>query len=179
MDAATYDVDTSAPMDAATILRALTAKGVSLGCTPRGTIQVSPASGLSAADRALILSHKPELLAELRKREHVNLVNIDSGYIPTAHTTRTPERDVHGELARPNEGHEAFEERAAILEYEGGLSRVEADRVAKLSGEFYQHLFGPGQATGCCHGRSDRYCPEGRRLRNAYYDAAKAAGRLT
>ena len=70
---------------------------------------------------------------------------------------------------------EAFEERAAILEYEGGLSRKEAERIAQLSRAFYAHLMA---RTGCCYAPHDRYCPEGQRLRDAYYTAAKAAGRL-
>ncbi len=70
---------------------------------------------------------------------------------------------------------EAFEERAAILEYEGGLKRSEAERIAQLSAAFYNHLMA---RTGCCYAPHDRYCPEGKRLRDAYYTAAKAAGRL-
>ncbi|MHB1515893.1 MAG: hypothetical protein ACYCVY_09335 [Acidiferrobacteraceae bacterium] len=266
MDAATDDVDTGAPMDAATIIRKLTAKGVCLGSTSRGTIQVSPASGLSAADRALILGHKPELLAELQKREHVNLVNMVSCGDPAAHTmppadahshrrlpdgrglwlsppetvdavqarypgampwtdadavtvtllTETETSDLRAWLAFIGEtdpatvedvlracerslttrahwlrearftearqviatraASETFEERAAILEYDGGLSRKEAERIAQLSAAFYNHLMA---RTGCCYAPHDRYCPEGQRLRDVYYEAAKAAGKLT
>ena len=73
---------------------------------------------------------------------------------------------------------EAAEERAAILEYDGGLTRVEAARVAKLAGVFYNHLMGPAAATGCCWAPRNRYCAEGLKLRDTYYEAAKAAGRL-
>ena len=66
---------------------------------------------------------------------------------------------------------EAAQERAAILEYDGGLSRPSAERVAALAEAFYSHLFGPGKVTNCCYAPAGRYCPEGRRLRDAYYGA--------
>jgi len=74
---------------------------------------------------------------------------------------------------------EATKERAPILEHNGRLTSEEAGRVSQLAGEFYNHLFGVGQATGCCYGRINKYCTEGNRLRDTYYEAAKAAGRLT
>ncbi len=74
---------------------------------------------------------------------------------------------------------EAIEERAGILEHEAGLERTEAERIAKLAGDFYSHLFGPGQGTGCCHGSTGKFCTEGRQLRDRYYNAVKATGRLT
>jgi hypothetical protein len=58
------------------------------------------------------------------------------------------------------------------------IKRTEAERVAKLAEDFYNHLFGPGQATGCCYGRTNRYCNEGKRLRDTYYEAARHTGRL-
>jgi hypothetical protein len=73
---------------------------------------------------------------------------------------------------------EAAEERADILEHDAGMKRSEAERVSKLAEAFYNHLWGPGQATGCCYGRTGRYCHEGRKLRDTYYEAARAAGRL-
>lgn len=66
---------------------------------------------------------------------------------------------------------QAAEERAAILEYDAGLPRPEAEAVAALAHAFYNHLFGVAKATGCCYARAERYCPEGRRLREAYYSA--------
>lgn len=52
------------------------------------------------------------------------------------------------------------------------------ESVTQLAEAFYNHLFGPGQATGCCCGRTNRYCIEGKRLRDTYYAAAKEAGKL-
>ena len=63
-------------------------------------------------------------------------------------------------------------------EQDAKIKRTEAERVAKLAEDFYNHLFGPGQATGCCYGRTNRYCDEGKRLRDTYYEAARHTGRL-
>jgi hypothetical protein len=72
-------------MDAATIIRDFTAKGVQLAPTDHGTISITPRSLLTDADRDLLRKHKADVLAELQK---VNLVNIDSGYL-------APPRIVH------------------------------------------------------------------------------------
>lgn len=50
--------------------------------------------------------------------------------------------------------------------------------AAVLREAFYGHLMGPGLVHGCCHAPAGRYCPDGRRLMNAYCGAARAAGRL-
>lgn len=47
--------------------------------------------------------------------------------------------------------------------------------VAAAAHAFHCHLFGPGQATGCCAARHGRYCPEGARLREAYHTAHRQA----
>ncbi len=73
---------------------------------------------------------------------------------------------------------EAAEERTAILEHDAGMKRTDAERVAKLAEAFYNHLFGPAQATNCCYAPRNRYCAEGLKLRDTYYDAAKAAKRM-
>lgn len=73
---------------------------------------------------------------------------------------------------------EAAEERAGILEHDAKMKRTKAEEVAHLAADFYNHLFGQGQATGCCYGRTGRYCIEGKRLRDAYYEAAKTADKL-
>ncbi len=69
------------------------------------------------------------------------------------------------------EAEEAAEERAAIVEEATGVS---AEAVARASKRFYEHIFGPGQKTGCCRAAFDRYCDEGARLKREY-DAAVAA----
>ena len=50
--------------------------------------------------------------------------------------------------------------------------------AAVLREAFYGHLMGPGLVYGCCRTPAGRYCPDGRRLMNAYCGAARAAGRL-
>ncbi len=73
---------------------------------------------------------------------------------------------------------DAAQERAAILEHDAGMKRTEAERVSKLAEAFYNHLFGPAQATNCCYAPRGRYCNEGKKLKDAYYDAAKTAGKM-
>ncbi len=76
------------------LIQALQARGFGLQATVRGTLLVSPASQLTAQDRAAIGQHVRELL---------ELVEAD---------------------------HEWLEERAGILEFDGGHSRAEAERIA-------------------------------------------------
>ena len=73
---------------------------------------------------------------------------------------------------------EAAEERAAILEYDGGLDRQEAEQIAHgAAQDYYNHLMGVGKATGCCYAPRGRLCPEGQRLRDIYVQAVEAAPR--
>jgi hypothetical protein len=78
-------------MDAATIIRDFTAKGVQLAPTDRGTISITPRSRLTDADRDLLRKHKADVLAELQKVNLVNMVNIDSGHLPPARIVHIPE----------------------------------------------------------------------------------------
>ncbi|MCG8053724.1 MAG: hypothetical protein JAZ15_21240 [Candidatus Thiodiazotropha endolucinida] len=68
---------------------------------------------------------------------------------------------------------EATEERKAILKYDGGLDGPRGEEVAALAERFYSHLFGTARRTNCCNGRSGRYCSEGNRLKEAYYQAVR------
>ncbi|MES9949349.1 MAG: hypothetical protein ABW118_10350 [Candidatus Thiodiazotropha sp.] len=68
---------------------------------------------------------------------------------------------------------EATEERRAILDYESGLDGPSAEEVAELAERFYSHLFSEGKRLNCCNGRSGRYCSEGQRLKDAYYEAER------
>ena len=78
--------------------------GFELAITKRGGLWVEPASRLTDAQRAYIRANKVLLLAELR-----------------AETTPPPPVELD---------QEALEERAAILEFEAGFSRDEAERRA-------------------------------------------------
>jgi hypothetical protein len=78
-------------MDAATIIRDFTAKGVRLAPTDHGTISITPRSRLTDADRDLLRKHKADVLAELQKVNLVNMVNIDSGHLPPARIVHDPQ----------------------------------------------------------------------------------------
>jgi hypothetical protein len=69
-------------MDASDIIHNLMVKGVHLAPTDHGTIKVTPSTALTDTDRDLLRSHKGAVLAELQKREHVNIVNVLSGLYP-------------------------------------------------------------------------------------------------
>jgi hypothetical protein len=60
-----------------------------------------------------------------------------------------------------------------FLEETQGETTNDAETVAALAEAFYQHLCGPGRATNCCFAPAGRYCPEGERLREAYYEAVQ------
>lgn len=68
---------------------------------------------------------------------------------------------------------EAIDERKAILEYESDLDSFSAEKVAELAEAFYSHIFGEAKRTHCCYPRSERFCTEGQRLKDAYYLAVK------
>src|SRR5262245_33445517 len=89
------------PLD---FLRDLAARGVS--CTPRaGKLVVdAPAGVLSDRDREMLARHKADLLAILT-------------------TTPTP-------ADLPADWHFRWDERAAVLEFDGGLPRERAEAVA-------------------------------------------------
>jgi hypothetical protein len=127
-------------MNLAAIIREATAGGVNLALTSAGTLKATGEA--EAVNRWLptIRQHKPGILAALRAA--ANKSNPRDCHECT-HVTR---RGGCGEpvLAglSPVEGVirygnadlcEAFEERAAIMEYDGGLSRDEAERLAAES----------------------------------------------
>ena len=78
------------------------------GISPTGGLLIEPASRLTDAQRAYIRAHKVLLLAELRAE-----------LAPEPLPPLVPAFD-----------QDAFEERAAILEFEAGFSRDEAERRA-------------------------------------------------
>ena len=78
------------------------------GISPAGGLLIEPASRLTAAQRAYIRAHQAVLLEELRAE-----------LAPEPLPPLVPAFD-----------QDAFEERAAILEFEAGFSRDEAERRA-------------------------------------------------
>lgn len=76
---------------------------------------------------------------------------------------------------------EACEERAAILEHDGGLDRAEAERIAQgAARDYYNHVMRQLQTRCGCRttgwtAARVRLCPEGQRLKDAYHAAVKEA----
>lgn len=83
--------------------------------SPSGGLLIEPASRLTTAQREFVKAHKVLLLAELRAEA--------ANDAPLVATAPPPPAVVKFDQ-------EAFEERAAILEFEAGFSRDEAERRA-------------------------------------------------
>ncbi len=118
--------------------------------------------------------------------------SLDSLATATPATTATPNEENSSTVAtvatvavmecsnstteQPEAVKEAVEERKAILEHDGGLDSSSAEKVAELAEAFYAHIFGEAKRTHCCYPRSGRYCAEGQRLKDAYYQAVRNEG---
>ena len=139
------------------------------------TVTVTP---LNKAERSHILAWLA-FIGEKDPRTIADVLATCERYPDTrAHCLREARNAGARRIIAARVAKEASEERAGILEHEAGLARTEAERVSKLAEAFYNHLWGPGMASNCCHGRTGKYCAEGRKLRDAYYEAAKSAGKL-
>lgn len=99
-------------MEALQLLNALTTAGLALSVTPDNGLKVTPAKALTDELRASIKEHKAELVGCL---------------LNTAANEAS-------EAAR-----ELIEERAAIMEYHGGMESTEAERAAKLHTDYLLH----------------------------------------
>lgn len=130
-------------MTPAAIIREAAVDGVCLALSLVGTIKVKGEQAAVTRWLPVIQEHKSELMAELAVNEE----------------------DLEGAIQ------EAAKERSAILEFDGGMHRAQAELVANLYRAFYGHLMGIGKATNCCYAPVSRYCPEGKRLRDLYYQA--------
>lgn len=106
-------------MTAATLLADLEAQGIELTLTEHGTLRYR--GDKAAVDGWLpeILDHKPELIGLLRDR----------------HSPTIPPLTAEQKAAIT----EAIEERAAIQEHDGGLSRSQADRQATRAMRIYRY----------------------------------------
>ena len=89
------------------------------GISPTGGLLIEPASRLTDAQRAYIRAHKVLLLAELR----AELAPVAESFPIAPVIPVMPVVPVDFDQ-------DAFEERAAILEFEAGFSRDEAERRA-------------------------------------------------
>ena len=99
-------------------LVALRKAGFTPGISPAGGLLIEPASRLTDAQRAYIRAHKVLLLAELR----AELAPVAESF---------PIEPVIPVMPVAPLDQDAFEERAAILEFEAGFSRDEAERRAR------------------------------------------------
>lgn len=141
-------------MSAAEILNELHRDGVRLRADGE-TLFAEPRERITDDHRHLIRTHKPELLAVLR-------------------AANEPDGAHQADLD------ELVEERAAILEHDGGLSRHEAERVARGPARtYYNHLMRQNESGCGCRtnlgAKVFRLCSEGRRLCDAYRRATEAA----
>ena len=94
--------------------------------SPAGGLLIEPASKLTPEQRAYIRAHKVLLLEELRAE-----IGLQVGFSEIAE--RFPVMPVMPEPSPLTVAfdQDAFEERAAILEFEAGFSRDEAERRAR------------------------------------------------
>jgi hypothetical protein len=106
-------------MSARDLLHSLLADGFTLDVIDGGALLVSPASRITAELRQSLRAYKPELLALLAGPEPADAEDDVAVGQP-------------GALGQPDdEGQrEAFDERAAIMEFDGSLSRAEAEPAA-------------------------------------------------
>jgi hypothetical protein len=104
-------------MNALELLRGLEARGVVLTPQSGKLIVDAPAGVLTAVDRDLLRRLKPDLLAILESGGQDDLPLPDAGLTPD---------DL------PPDWHELWEERAAIMEFDGGLPREQAEALADV-----------------------------------------------
>ena len=173
---AVADADTVAE-----IMASVDERGRSVGLDTPLTKAEADTVTVTPLTRALTRTEALDLRAWLRLIGETNPVTITD---VLAVCERFPDTRAYClNAARTTEVRQMVAARAAMdreqdREQDAKIKRTEAERVAKLAEDFYNHLFGPGQATGCCYGRTNRYCDEGKRLRDTYYEAARHTGRL-
>lgn len=99
-----------------------------------------------------------------------------AGFLGSLAYPPAPFEKSEGGNAAANEPSEAerelIEERAAIMEYDGGMERAQAERLAKLHTEYLLHHWQCPTCCGAGQGRGRR-CTTGTRLWAAYdFEAA-------
>lgn len=138
-------------MSASAIIKEAISDGVNLVLTERGTIKVSGEKSAVHRWTPIIKMHKPEIIETLAAND-LRIPDDLEHLIRRAGTYweySPDDYDLVRDLARRDPGglklalesdkwlamaeREAFEERAAILEYDGGLSREDAELMAKNS----------------------------------------------
>lgn len=122
------------------VIERLTGAGFRLTLAGEDSIKVKPASNLTETLRATIKEYKPALVAYLK-------CNTFNGL---------------GEIAS-----ELFQERSAIMEFDGGLQRTEAERLALLQVNYLLHHWGCKTCSAAGQAGGER-CDTGMRLWEEY-----------
>lgn len=99
-------------MEALQLLKTLTAAGLAVSLTPDNGLKVTPAKALTYGLRAIIKAHKAVLVEYLLDKAE--------------NDAKAAEREL-------------IEERAAIMEFDGGMERTQAERAAKLHTDYLLH----------------------------------------
>lgn len=132
------------------VINRLQARGVTFQRGSLGGLRVTGVSRLSEQEKATLKAHKAAILRALDAPASPPLIE------PTAEPVAAPATPIQAGLT-PDE-REDFEERAAIMEHDGGMTRTDAERaalarvqadrqampiVARVVDEF-RRVFGPG-----------------------------------
>lgn len=125
---------------ASEVLHTLIAAGLSVALTPDAGLRVTPAKALTDDLRHTIRTHKAVLVEYLQR---------DVASVPS---------DADREL---------IEERAAIMEYDGGMERTQAERLALLHTRYLLHHWGCKTCCAAGQVRGQR-CSTGAALWRAY-----------
>lgn len=124
-----------------TVINTIKAAGLALSLTPDAGLKVTPASAMTPELRDSIKVNRDALVAYLQ-REAAN--------------------DDPSEAER-----ELIEERAAIMEFDGGMDRAQAERLALLHSTYLLHHWGCKTCCAAGQGRGQR-CTPGADLWAAY-----------
>ena len=127
-------------ISASEVLHKLIAAGLSVALTPDAGLKVTPARALTDDLRNTIKMHKAVLVEYLQ-------------------------RDVANTLSDADQ--ELIEERSAIMEYDGGMERTQAERLALLHTRYLLHHWGCRTCCAAGQVRGQR-CATGSALWQAY-----------
>lgn len=133
-------------LTAVEVLDTLNASGLVLTLTADNGLKVTPASAITDLQRLVIGTHKAILVAHLQQE-----------------AANDPPTEAEREL---------IEERAAIMEFDGGMARPQAETLARLHTHYLLHHFACKTCCAAGQGRGLR-CPTGAALWSDYDDVAE------
>jgi hypothetical protein len=131
------------------VMSTLEASGLRLSLTPDLGLLVTPAACLNDTLRGVIRQFKPLLVEHLQR-----LAANDGPEYQDATTLSEADREL-------------IEERAAIMQYDGGLTQVDAERLAAAHTHYLLHHWGCETCCTAGQGRGQR-CPNGAALWDTY-----------